>query len=67
MSEADHAEVVSMLTGYERFIRLCIERHVSTNEEPTVSSAPISASFVSEKSPKLFGARHKVNIMLLRT
>lgn len=57
MSEADHAEVVSMLTGFERFIRLCIERHVSTNEplEPTISSAPISASFVSEKSPKMFG------------
>jgi len=57
VSEADHAEVVSMLTGFERFIRLCIERHVSTNEplEPTISSAPISASFASEKSPKLFG------------
>ena len=46
-----------MLTGYERFIRLCIERHVSINEplEQTFNSAPSSASFVSEKSPKLFG------------
>ena len=55
--EADHAEVVSMLTGYERFIRLCIERQVSINQprEQTISSAPTSASFVPEKSPKLFG------------
>lgn len=46
-----------MLTGYERFIRLCIERHVSINEplEQTFNSAPNSASFGSEKSPKLFG------------
>ena len=46
-----------MLTGYERFIRLCIERHVSINEplEQTFNSAPNSASFTSEKSPKLFG------------
>ena len=49
-----------MLTGLERFVRLCIERQAS---EPTITthnlasgSAPTSASFTpSDKSPKLFG------------
>ena len=61
VSEADHAEVVNMLTGIERFVRLCVERHIATytppspTQETTTTSAPTSASFPAEKSPKLFG------------
>ena len=60
VSEADHAEVVNMLTGLERFVRLCVERQIS---EPTIirnnirsGSAPTSAIFTPpDKPPKLFG------------
>jgi protein scribble len=57
VSEADHADVVSMLTGFERFVRLCVERQITTNQptQQIISSAPTSASFASDKSPKLFG------------
>ena len=48
---------MSLLTGYERFIRLCIERQVVINQpiEPTDVTDPPNAAFNSEKSPKLFG------------
>ena len=45
-----------MLTGLERFVRLCVERQIEIiqpAQEPIVS-APTSSSF-TEKSPKLFG------------
>merc|ERR1719312_352519 len=42
VSEADHRDVVELLTGLERFVRLCIERKVELSSDG--------------KSPKVFGA-----------
>ena len=57
VSEADHAEVVGMLTGYERFIRLCVERQINIDQsaQSVTTSASTSVNITSEKSPKLFG------------
>ena len=49
VSEAEHIQVVEMLTGLERFVRLCVERKME------VPSSAVSSFSADGKSPKVFG------------
>ena len=68
VSEADHMKVVELLTGLERFVRLCVERRLGSDEPTTdsnnksgsvgnlFSQPSLSSLGTSEvKSPKVFG------------
>ena len=50
VTDAEHTQVVAMLTGLERFVRLVVER--GSGESPI---SPASSVFTNEKSPKVFG------------
>ncbi|QQP55568.1 Uncharacterized protein FKW44_008800 [Caligus rogercresseyi] len=51
VSQAEHAEVVSILKGPDRYVQLLVER-LSSSPDSQLSSSIISSS---EKSPKVFG------------
>ena len=57
VSEAEHMKVVELLTGLERFVRLCVERKVD-HDEPSMSTSTgnlFSQPSSEVKSPKVFG------------
>lgn len=65
VSEAEHMKVVELLTGLERFVRLCVERNsiVATNGHSSTTNLFSQSSLSSlanagdqpGKSPKVFG------------
>ena len=58
VSTAEHAKVVELLTGQDRFVRLCVERRSFDPSAPAASSTLDSSGGTGSpdgKSPKIFG------------
>lgn len=55
VTDAEHLKVVELLTGLERFVRICVERNVIKKKSEVSSSASHFSSTGDLKSPKVFG------------